>query len=232
MIKKYFFIILLFICSSTVFANPVLPKEEIFYASIFDSVCATKTSYRIDPAWVQELADQLPDWRKLWNQEGMLLLKTTIKLIGRPFAQQNFQVSLSLCSFPSMSAPLIINTRYVLRSFTNHPIPDYVFISTIYHELLHNYIDSFLPKNTPLLIKYKNESKGVLNHLHLFALEKATYLQLGWKSKLKEIIAKDESLPNNDYKRAWEIINKKETYEDFIAELKSFNSSKEFDDGV
>ena len=209
--------------------NTSVPKETIFYASIFDSVCTTKTSYKIDPVWTQEVADQLPAWRRLWDQEGTLLLKTTIKLIDRSFAQQNFQVSLSLCSFPSMSTPLIINTRYALQSFTDHPIPDYVFISTIYHELLHNYIDSFLPKNTPLLKKYRSESKGVLNHLHLFALEKAVYLQLGWQSKLQKIIVKDESLPNNDYKRAWEIVNKKENYKDFISELKSFDRSKVLD---
>lgn len=203
-----------------------IPTETFIYASTFDNVCSIKTSYKIDPSWEKELTNQLPRWKKLWNQEGILLLKTTIALTNRVFAQKDFQVSLSLCSFPSMSLPLIINARYALRSFTEHPIPDYVFISTIYHELLHNYIESILPDKTPLLEKYQSESKGVLNHLHLLALEKAVYLHLNWKSKLKEIIAKDESLPNKDYKRAWEIINKKENYADFIAELKIFSSKK------
>lgn len=205
--------------------NP-LPKETIFYAAIFDNVCSTKTFYKIDSAWVSDLENHLPHWRNLWNQEGVLLLKTTFNLIGRSFAQQNFQVSLSLCSFPSMSAPLIVNARYALRSFTNQPIPDYLLISNIYHELLHNYIDSFLPKNTSLLTKYKGESPVVINHLHLFALEKAVYLQLGWDNKLKEIIAKDDSLPNGYYKRAWEIVNRKDNYKDFVAELKSYSQSK------
>jgi hypothetical protein len=102
-----------------------------------------------------------------------------------------------------MSAPLIVNVRYSLKSFTDHPNQDDVTISTIGHELLHNYIDSFLPEETPLLIKYKSESKMVLGHLHLFALQKATYLALGWQSKLKDVVAKDESLPNIEYKRAW-----------------------------
>lgn len=199
-----------------------VPKITIFYASTFDNICTNKTSYKIDPAWVQDLKNQLPTWKKLWNKEGVLLLNTTIKLTGILFEQKNFQTSLSLCSFPSISAPLIVNARYALRSFSDYPVSNSVFISTIYHELLHSYIDSFLPKKTPLLIKYKNETKGVLDHLHLLALEKAVYLQLGWKFKLKLIIAKDKSLPNNDYKRAWKIINKKEGYENFITELKSF----------
>lgn len=202
------------------------PKVVIFYASMFDTVCTSKTAYKIESSWVKDLKNNLPSWRDTWDKEGALLLNTTVKLVGRTFEQKDFQISLSLCSFPSMSAPLIVNARYALGNFTPHPIPKSVFISTIYHELLHNYIDSFLPKNTPLLIKYKNESQGVLSHLHLLALEKDAYLQLGWDATLKQVIEKDESLPNKDYKRAWEIINKKENSESFIRELRSFSRSK------
>ena len=60
----------------------------------------------------------------------------------------------------------------------------------------------------------------VLNHLHLFALQKATYLKLGWQNQLKDVIFKDESL-NMDYKRAWGIVNQHENYLSFIEELKS-----------
>jgi hypothetical protein len=198
-----------------------IPTVRIFYAAIFDEVCSQKTSYKIEPAWKQELNNRLPQWQKLWNQEGTQLLKQAIKIVGKAFPQNNFSVPLSVCSFPSMSTPLIVNVRYSLKSFTEHPNLDDVTISTIDHELLHNYIDSFLPKETPLLIKYKSEPKMVLSHLHLFALQKATYLALGWQSKLKDVIAKDKSLPNSDYKRAWEIVNEKENYSAFIEELKS-----------
>lgn len=198
-----------------------IPTIRIFYASLFDEVCSKKTSYKIDSSWPSELNNRLPQWQQLWNQEGTQLLKQAIKIVGKPFPQNNFSVPLSLCSFPSMSAPLIVNVRYSLKSFTDHPNLDDVTISTIDHELLHNYIDSFLPKETPLLIKYKSEPKMVLGHLHLFALQKATYLALGWQSKLKDVIAKDKSLPNSNYKRAWEIVNEKENYSEFIRELKS-----------
>lgn len=198
-----------------------VPTVSLFHAAMFDEICSSKTSYKINPAWDQELNNRLPQWEKLWKQEGTQLVKAAIKLIGKPFPQNNFSVPLSLCSFPSMSAPLIVNVRYSLKSFTNHPNLDDVTISTIEHELLHNYIDSFLPEETPLLIKYKSESKIVLGHLHLLALQKATYLALGWQSKLRDVIAKDERLPNSDYKRAWEIVNDKNNYSKFVAELKS-----------
>ena len=199
-----------------------VPEVIIQYAAIYDDVCSKKYSYPIEPAWKQELIRHLPQWRKLWNEEGSLLLKTSMRLTGKPFLEQNFKVALSLCSFPSISFPLIVNARFALQSFTANPISDSVFISVIEHEILHSYLESFLPKTASLLTKYKAESPGVLGHIHLLALQKATYLELGWQNKLNDIIAKDETLPNKDYKRAWEIIAG-EGHLSFINELKSAN---------
>ena len=116
------FILLCGFLSSAVASNTVLidaqkPGVTIFYASLFDQICEAKTSYKIDPMWIQDLLNQLPHWKKLWNHEGNLLLEKTIKLIKRPFVQHDFQVALSLCSFPSMSAPLLVNSRYALQSY-------------------------------------------------------------------------------------------------------------------
>lgn len=211
------FLLLLF---SKITIAAAAPTVTLIYASIFDPICSTKTSYKIDPVWIEELNSRITQWQKLWDQEGSVLLKTSEKLIGKPFPQNHFYVPLTLCTFPSMSTPLMVNVRYSLNSFIVHPIKSNTTISIIEHEVLHVYIDSFLPKKTPLLIKYKNESQTVLNHLHLFALQKATYLILGWNTRLHDIITKDDRLPNPDYKRAWEIV-KQEGYAPFIAELKS-----------
>lgn len=197
-----------------------IPSVSLARANIFDQICADKTGYDISPQWSNELEQQIPKWRVLWQTEGRGLLESTVELVARPFAQKAFQVALSVCNFPSMSVPLLVNTRYALHSFTRDPVSADIVISNIYHEILHNYIDSFLPKNTPLLKKYHTESLTVLNHLHLFALQKAVYLKLGWNSELKTVIAKDNSLPNKDYHRAWEIINRdNQYYKAFVAEL-------------
>lgn len=198
-----------------------VPAITIQYAATYDEVCSAKISYPIGHECKKELLARLPIWRKLWQEEGHLLLKTSIKIAGKPFREQNLKVALSLCTFSSISMPLIINARYALRSFSETPISDAVLISTIFHEVLHNYLDWFVPRSTLLLVKHKEESKGVLSHLHLLALEKATYLHLGFENQLKEIIAKDQSLPNKDYQRAWEIINNGDDYLSFIGELKS-----------
>lgn len=197
-----------------------LPIITIEHAALFDEVCSKRYSYPIDKKWEEELNSRLPLWKKLWNQDGILLLKTATEIVGKHFEDKSFRVALSVCSFPSISFPLIVNVRYTLKSFTENPVSDIVFISRIEHELLHNYLDRFMPNSTPLLTKYRTESKGVQSHLHLFALQKATYIKLDWEGKLKEVIAADESLPNKEYKRAWEIINKLENYSSFVDELK------------
>ena len=213
-----FFFFLMFFHGIT--AAESVPTVQLKYAYLFDPVCSQKTGYKIEHFWITELKEKLPKWQILWNKEGVLLLKKAMKITGKSFRQNYYIVPLSLCNFPSMSEPLIINARYSLRHFTNNPIDASVTISTIEHEILHTHIDSFFSKKSPLLIKYQHESKTVLNHLHLFALMKATYLSLGWNKKLEDIISKDNSLPNGDYKRAWEIVNI-EGFIHFVNELKS-----------
>lgn len=202
-----------------------MPRAHLYYAKLFDEVWCQKLKSNINSAWQTELKNKMSTWQNLWDHDGNLLLKTSIEIVGKPYPDTSYKVALTLSSMPSISAPLIVNSRYALNSFTKTPIKNDVFISTIFHELLHNYLDAILPQRSPLLDKYQAETKGVVNHLHLFALEKAVYLKLGWQAKLKDVIAKDQSLPNGDYKRAWEIVNHTEDYLNFIGELKLLSNN-------
>ena len=193
---------------------------------IFDTVCAKETGYKINKSWKDELNTRLPALQAHWNKEGSKLLETTEKIIGKPFDIRNYRVALTLCSFPSMSDPLLVNMRYSLKSFTANPLSSAVSVSIIYHEILHPYVASLIPKNSALLRKYSHESPTVKEHLHLLALMKAVYLALGQKKQLDAIIIKDNSLPNPSYKRTWEIINGKEGYRSFINELKTNTTTK------
>ena len=200
-------------------AAPV-PSVQLTYAYLFDPVCSNHTAYTISSSLINELDKKLPEWQSKWNNEGKSLLNAAVKIVGKPFPQNNYIVPLSLCNFPSMSEPLMVNVRYSLNAFTGKNIDTNLTISIIEHEILHTYIDSFLLKNTPLLEKYRNESQTVLSHLHLFALQTAIYKSLNQNTILRSVILKDTSLPNSEYKRAWEIVNK-EGYVPFINELKN-----------
>lgn len=207
-------------------AYAMAPRVTLVPAVVFDKVCTQKLDYKIQPSWRKELDVKLPLLSKQWDKQGNKLLNETILLIGKPFTATSYRVALSLCNFPSMSDPLMVNMRYSLNSFTTNALPSDVTMSIIYHELLHVYLDNIIPKSSPLLKKYSNESDTVKEHLHLFALMKAVYLKLNMQHQLDEVIKKDDSLPNHDYKKTWEIINGKEGYQPFIAELKSKHSLK------
>ena len=201
-------------------ASGSVPPVTLSYAAEFDQACAQQTKYQIDPAWVSELTARLPEFTADWAKEGPPLLRTSEEIVGRPFQEKQFWVSLSVCSLPSSGDPLLINMRFSLKSFTPTPLPGGVTVSIIFHEILHRYLLGRIPANSPLLVKYSDQDDTVKAHLHLLALEKGVYLRLGRGPTLQRVIEKDRELPNKAYARTWEIVNSRENYQSFLSELR------------
>jgi hypothetical protein len=196
------------------------PPVELSYAESFDEVCAQQTHYHISPSWIAEAKSRLPEFTASWQQSGSRLLRTSEQIVGKDFRQKQFLVSLSVCSFPSMAEPLLVNIRYSLKSFTPESLPADVTVSIIFHEILHHYLSGLVLTHSNLLLKYRAEDETVTSHVHLLALQKAVYLRLGLSDTLMRVVSKDESLPNKSYKRAWEIVNDLENYQSFVTELR------------
>jgi hypothetical protein len=201
-------------------ASASAPLVTLSYAADFDQACSQQTKYQIDPAWVSELTTRLPEFNADWAKDGPTLLRTSEEIVGKPFQERDIWVSLSACSLPSVSDPLLVNMRFSLSSFTPAPLAQDVTVSIIFHEILHRYLLGRIPPNSPLLSKYKGESDTVKAHLHLLALQKGVYLKLGRVATLQRVTEKDQELPNRAYARAWEIVNSSENYQSFISELR------------
>jgi hypothetical protein len=195
-----------------------VPSITMSYAAEFDAACSQQTKYQIDPAWIEELKSRLPEMNAAWSKEGPTLLSTSEAIVGRPFRDKQVNISLSVCSMPSMAEPMLINMRFSLKSFTPEPLPEDVTTGIMFHELLHRYLDGLIPQNGALLLKYRDEDETVKAHLHLLALQEGVYLKLGRIQTLRRVIAKDRDLPNKSYGRAWDIVDS-EKYESFISEL-------------
>ena len=212
--------ILLALSLFVVKASASVPSVTLSYAAEFDQACAQQTKYQIDHAWVSELSMRLPEFTSDWVKDGPTLMRTSEEIVGKPFQEKQLWVSLSVCSLPSASDPLLVNMRFSLKSFTPTPLPEDVTVSIIFHEILHRYLLGRIPANSPLLLKYGDEDDTVRAHLHLLALQKAVYLKLGREATLQRVIEKDRELPNKSYTRAWEIVNSRENYQSFLAELR------------
>lgn len=193
---------------------------HIKYKPALDTICALVKGPNIQTEWKEELVVKKADLEKEWEAIGSELISSTEKIVGQNLETGENTVHLTLCNIPSRSSPLILNMRYSLSSFTEEPVSINDKVGTLFHELLHPYIDKHLPKSAPSLEKYKNEDSRVLEHIHLLALQKAVYLSLNLNQQLLSIVEMDSSLPNGYYKKAWEIVNSSDSYyKILVAEL-------------
>ena len=181
-----------------------VPEVSFRYPKIFDETCKRKLKYKIENEWKTELKRELGSFKEAWASHGPKLLRASVEIIGVEFRKKEYHATLTLCDFPSVSHPLLINMRYYLKSFSKNTQSMNIFVSLVHHEILHDYLLGKVPKDSAILAKYKNESRRTIHHIHLLALQKAVYLKLGWPELLKEVIAKDQNMP--PYRRAWEIV--------------------------
>ena len=117
-------------------------------------------------------------------------------------------------------------------------LPKEAFVMLTHHELLHHLLDNTeseeFSKYSTLIQKYKNKTQNgfavdsnenVLGHIHLMALQRAVYEQLGRQDLLKEASNGYLNVIQGSYAEAWKIVDK-EGVEPFLHELQEFNKSK------
>lgn len=211
----------------------VSPRLFIQPAPVFDGECSQKTGFQIDPNWYAELWQKAGSFQSEWDQKAKPLIETSEKAAGRKFSRTEYSVALTLCKWTPMGHPLIISVRPYLEGPAKadekikKPMSMTSFVSMMHHELLHSLVDNILNQDfsnsSAMLIKYQGEPMNVLVHLHLMAIQKASYVESGEKDLLK----KTEQLYlfiGGDYKRAWDIIALEGT-EKFLSELKIYNGA-------
>ena len=85
------------------------------------------------------------------------------------------------------------------------------FENTLFHEILHRYVADWFAttpdRTTALMGKYKTEPSTVLNHLHLYGIERVVYRKLEREKDLEVSIQAEQMGWNNGVvlKRAREI---------------------------
>ncbi len=208
----------------------VSPRLFIQPAPVFDMECGQRTGFKIDPQWYTELFKKTPLFQKHWNEQAEALIAASEQAAGRKFSRSQYSVALTLCKWTPMGHPFIVSVRPYLDGpakadpSLGQPMSMNTFVSMTHHELLHSLVDNLLSPDfdSPLLIKYKSEAPNVLVHLHLMAIQKASYEKLN-KRKMLEATNHLYAFIGGDYQRAWEIVAKEGT-QPFLAELRAFNA--------
>ena len=209
-----------FECSS----QATLPLIRVEYSPSEDLACSLPPGSPIKEEWKAELLSRDSEFVRIWETEGPQLLAATEAISGKEFPSQEIIARLTLCNAPSESFPgtdrVTINMRYALRSFTPEPVSMRYKVYTLFHELLHIFLNRHPIENSVLLKERATEDERVRDHLHLLALQKAVLLRLNEPDALKEVIAVDSALPGGYYKRAWELVNATDKeYLKYVAEL-------------
>jgi hypothetical protein len=202
-----------------VFALAEGPIIKYRYSSVFDRWCSATNGTVVPDSKRQQLLGKVENIQAEWDKLGPKLLATTETLVGEPFQRREVTATLFLCGrTPSMSMPLLINGNWFVDG--EKQIPDDMATHIVFHELLHIYLVDHFMVESALRKKYEAEGESflVLNHLHLMAIQKLVYLELGLEEELGRVIANDNILAKGAYERSWEIVNDL-GHEAFVAEL-------------
>lgn len=196
------------------------PKLFMSHSDLWDRQCSQMANITIDPIWVEELTSRVSEFQAVWDEQAPIILGTLVNELGMGFSRRELTATFTLCKMPSLSHPLFLNMRRYLKSFRGETLvyPVSGFISLVFHELLHTFVDENLRNTTPLLRKYSSETQLVRNHLHVMALQKWVYLLLNRPEDLQWLSFWYGEI-GGDYARSWEIIDQKEDHLDFVAEF-------------
>jgi len=217
-------LILLLVASASVCGSDAQarqPAVTITYDAVSDARCALDRGVPIRDEWKLELTSRRAEFDNLWEALGPKLVETAEAITGKSFSGDRVAVRLTLCDLPSQSSDgITINMRYALMSFTPSPVPMRYKVDTLFHELLHVFLNEHPVRDSALLEQNKSEPERTRDHLHLLALQKAVLLKLNEPEALKNVVAIDSQLPGGYYKRAWDIVNAKEDeYLKYVAEI-------------
>jgi len=148
-IRNMFFFTVLWasVCTS----QASLPHVKVKYDASADVSCSDGSTKE---EWKAELLSREPEFISLWEVEGPRLVATTESISGKDFPSQEITARLTLCNLPSESFPeagrVTINMRYALRSFTPEPVSMRYKVNTLFHELLHIFLQRHPIANSAL----------------------------------------------------------------------------------
>jgi len=201
-----------------------IPWITLAYSPTFDEACAARLGQPLEPEAVEELNQLMPAFESAWLQDGPEWLAATRVTVGHPFSFREVTARLVTCGIASRSRPVVINVRPHLQATAGRPADLRQFASTVFHELLHQYVIDSLDGqagDTPLLRKYAGEPAVVRDHLHLFAVEEAVYQRRGQSAELRAVEAFQARLIGGKlFGRAREIVEA-EGIDAFLAELRA-----------
>ena len=160
---------------------------------------------------------KLPSLRTYWKQESPKLFNEFFNYFNQDFKINNKTAICFLGADIGYGSKtfLLLGLRSYLDSsdWKLNINREDAFITFVFHELLHIWIDNNISYNqSSILKKYHHEPREVKAHIHLMAIQKMIYLNINRMDILNTLDMCYSELQDNDYKRAWNIVNNIENH--------------------
>ncbi len=152
-----------------------------------------------------------------------LLVEELFSVFNRGIKAKERTVLISLTSRWSYGSHrfLVLGLRYILdpNPWCRKGSRCDEFTTTLFHELLHVWVDENISQESTLVKKYRKEDIEVKAHIHLMALQKMVYLNLNRPDLLEMIDDGYRNFAPPSYRRAWQIVNDIEGYEIVLQDI-------------
>lgn len=219
----------LYCCGNNEEKSVPLQCPEITFAydwrsSIMDTIFSVYYGNDVTDDLLARSETLLPKLVAAWKQTAPLLFEEVFSVFKRGFRDRKRTAIINLSHYYSYGSHwfLILSLRsYVEAEKWNRSISlEYSFVSTVFHELLHIWLDDNFDENKScMLAKYHNENIHVLSHIHLMAIEKMVYLKINRPDIAAYIANSYCNFCSPEYRRSWEIVNDVEGYETIIQDV-------------
>ena len=178
---------------------------------------------KIDATQQEEFEINFPILISYWKRQAPILFYELFSEFNCGFTQKNRTAIIFLgvtIGYGSKNFLLLgLNTYLQSEEWLSNITREDAFVTLVFHELLHIWVEDNINGKSTLLTKYAKEHQYVRDHIHLMALQKMIYLKINRGDILSML---DESYRKNSpiqYRRAWEIVNDIEGYEKIIQDI-------------
>jgi len=197
------------------FLTKKLPKIVIKYARFLDPVFIAyvkshKKWENIEIPNEEVVLERIKNYRKAWRPKERIILNGLTEASGLSFKRNTLDVYIVSLNPRQFSSPIVIKSGFESEDF----------VDVLTHELIHALLTDniYLVDDRPYWIKkFPEETQTTYNHILLSAIQTYIYLDvLKDQERLQRNIKRDEQHSNNDYLKAWEIVDKMGGYKEVL----------------
>jgi hypothetical protein len=209
-----------------------VPKIEFLWSWVYQMEVHSqnvKTEEYDYESYEKYVLDFIKKIEKEWNKKGNEILRYIGEITGLKWKEEKIKCYvIKISTLIPFSYPLTIPIQFETVEGKIYVLSVERYIDMLFHELIHNIFiqnEKETEKYFEYILneKFNEEEFNTVIHIPVHAIHKKIFMKFFNKKRLELEIEKSSYYPN--YKRSWEIVNKKGE-DSIIKELKDYVDTK------